>query len=363
MMKIIQQEKIVENIEQILDEFGIDYKKHNNRLSFACPIHDGSKKDGATIYTNGNGIWKCWTSHCEIHIGKSIFNLVKALLEKYNGISSLDNSIEWLEKFLKQELTEENTEYNTAKRSSINLSLNINHTKNQQEEQLITRRDVIQSLQIPSKYFIDRGFQQNTLLKYDVGLCTKSKKQMYNRVVAPVYDDEYKYMVGCIGRTQKPMCQLCRKFHFKNEICPISSIDEYYSSKWINSTGFNGENYLYNYWFAKDFINKSNAVILVEGAGDIWRLEEAGIKIGLGLFGAHLTDKQSQRLEKLSVINLIIATDNDDAGKQARALIKEKLWRHYNIYDVIVEGKDVGDCSVEQIHTSFNPILEKLRVI
>jgi DNA primase len=170
-------------------------------------------------------------------------------------------------------------------------------------------------------------------------------------------------MVGCIGRTQKPMCKLCKKFHFENESCPISSVDEYFSSKWINSTGFNGENYLYNYWFAKEFVKKTHTAILVEGAGDVWRLEEAGIKIGFGLFGAHLTDKQSQKLEKLPIINLIIATDNDDAGKKARALIKEKLWRHYNIFDIEPENKDVGDLSIEQIYSTFNPILEKLHVI
>jgi 5S rRNA maturation endonuclease (ribonuclease M5) len=359
---LINQEKILENIESILDEFGISYKIHNNRLSFACPIHSGAKTNGATLYTN-NGIFKCWTNHCEATYGKSILGFMRGLLSTNNGRDiSIDDTIKWLEKFLRCNLSEEETRENSLKRNTIHLSLIFNK-KDYKSENLIERQQVVENLQIPAGYFINRGFQADTLIKYDVGLCTKDNRQMYNRVVAPVYDDEYNFMVGCMGRTQKPQCFICNKYHNENESCPASSIDEYFSSKWINSKGFNGENYLYNFWFAQHSIKKSHTVILVEGAGDIWRLEESNIHIGLGLFGAHLTDKQAEKLEKLPIMNLIIATDNDDAGNKARALIKEKLWRQYNIFDIMMSKKDIGELSIEETKNLFNPLLEKLNVI
>jgi 5S rRNA maturation endonuclease (ribonuclease M5) len=359
---MIHQEKISQNIEQILEELGINFKRHKNRLSFPCPLHEGNNSNGATIYIDGNGIFKCWTNHCEIEYGKSLINFIRALYSKQNDKEySIDDTVVWLEKLLNESISEEDNQFNAAKTKSIHIALNLNKSINK-EEILIDRQTVISQLNIPADYFLNRGYKKSTLLKYDVGLCVKPGKQMYNRVVAPVYDDNYKYMVGCVGRTQKPKCMLCNKFHLENEHCPTSSIDEYLSSKWINSTGFNGENYLYNFWFAKNFIEKTKTVILVEGAADVWKLEEANINIGLGLFGAHLTDKQSQKLEKLPIINLIIATDNDEAGQKARLLIKEKLWRHYNIFDIVVETKDVGELSIEETKNIFNPILEKLNV-
>lgn len=358
---MINQEKIVENAETILDELGVSYKRHGNRLSFACPVHSGTKRDGAALYTTGVGIWKCWTNHCENQIGKSFLSLIKGIMSQ-NTETTLDETVRWLEKFLNISLNEENNKLSVAKHNTINLALSLVKSKNK-EEKLISRKDVLTNLQIPAKFFLTRGYLESTLSKYDVGLCVKPRKQMSYRIVAPVYDDSYNYMVGCIGRTQKPQCSMCRKFHGVNESCPNSSLDEYFSSKWINSTGFNGEKYLYNFWFAKEYISSNNTAILVEGAPDVWRLEEADIHLGLGLFGAHLTDSQAEKLEKLPILNLIIATDNDEAGQNARAIIKEKLWRHYNIFDVITETKDVGELSIEQTKSTFYPLLEKLRVI
>lgn len=357
---MIDQEKITQNIETILEELGIPYKEHSNRISLACPIHESGKNNSAAIYKGGTGTWRCWSGNCHVNEGKSVFSFIKACLSKQEGKPfSNEQTTEWLEKLLNIILDEEKSELQQTKHKTVNISLSFSKRK-KDKPLLIKRDDVIRELLIPAPYFIQRGYPTEILKKYDVGFCNKISKPMSGRCVVPIYDSEYKYMVGCMGRTLKPQCEICNKFHDKNQSCPVSSIEEYLASKWINSTGFNGEDYLYNYWFAKNHIRENKTVILCEGCSDVWRLEEAGIHIGLSLFGAHLTDSQAEKLEKLPIINLVIAMDNDDAGAKARAIIKEKLWRYYNIFDIIPTTKDIGELSIEEIKNIFNPLLGKL---
>jgi 5S rRNA maturation endonuclease (ribonuclease M5) len=95
-------------------------------------------------------------------------------------------------------------------------------------------------------------------------------------------------------------------------------------------------------------------VILCEGPGEIWRLDEAGIYNGLGLFGAHFNDGQAHKLERLHIHNLIIATDNDAAGQKVREHIESKVGRLYNIYHIIPNRKDIGETTIEEIKELFS---------
>ena len=63
----------------------------------------------------------------------------------------------------------------------------------------ITREEIREGLQRPAEYYLNRGFAEETLDTFDVGFCNVKGKPMYNRVVAPVYDEDYNY-VGCVGR-------------------------------------------------------------------------------------------------------------------------------------------------------------------
>jgi hypothetical protein len=65
----------------------------------------------------------------------------------------------------------------------------------------IERRYVTSSLVIPSEYYISRGYSAEILSKYDIGLCNKDGKEMSDRVVAPIYSDDHRYVVGCTGRS------------------------------------------------------------------------------------------------------------------------------------------------------------------
>ncbi|MAF25454.1 hypothetical protein CL634_07760 [bacterium] len=175
--------------------------------------------------------------------------------------------------------------------------------------------------------------------KFDVGVCLDSTKPMYNRVVAPVYDDDFKYIVGCVGRVQN---------------------ENHNGKKWVNSKNFHTGSYLYGYWLAKEKIRELKTVILVEGQGDVWRMHEAGIENVVGIFGSSLSDSQSRTLETSGAFTIVIMTDNDEAGKKAKNSIKSKCSRIFNIVEPEFDHKDVGDMTVEQINLELKPQLEGL---
>ena len=172
-----------------------------------------------------------------------------------------------------------------------------------------------------------------------MGVCTDTTKQMKHRVVAPVYDDDYEFMVGCVGRSQEENCN---------------------GRKWINSKSFNSGMWLYGYWLAKDKIRETRSVILVEGQGDVWRLHEAGLTNSVGMFGSSLSDAQARILETSGALNVVILSDNDSAGQKAKESITKKCERLFHIVYPEISTKDVGEMTIQQIHSELVPQLEGL---
>jgi 5S rRNA maturation endonuclease (ribonuclease M5) len=359
-MQIWNYEVIVEALPDILDHFGIKFVKFKNRLSLACPIHEGSKQDALSIYTTGTkfiGNWVCFTKHCEEEQGKTIMDFLSALLRKCEVTIPVRD---WLKGFIGGNLTEEVSPSYYSKKEAISTADIL--TKESPSQLGVSRHYIRSSLIIPAKYYLERGYTRSILERYDVGLCLSKGKQMDGRIVVPVYDDAGNNMVGCVGRTTKPHCLLCKKYHREEETCPVSSYEQYLASKWINSKDFKAENYLYNFWNVKEHVEEWNSVILTEGQGDVWRLEEAGIPIGLGVFGAKITDGQLIKLQSLPMTNIILAMDSDEAGEKANDNIVNRLRRFYNVETVKLPSKDVGDMSVEDIKALFLPILNRYKL-
>ena len=65
-------------------------------------------------------------------------------------------------------------------------------------------------------------------------------------------------------------------------------------------------------------------------------------------FGSSLSDAQLRILETSGALNVVIITDSDQAGEKARKSITKKCSRMFNIIDVRVPSKDVGDLSVSK---------------
>jgi 5S rRNA maturation endonuclease (ribonuclease M5) len=342
--------QLVPRAEEILKHFRVDYSKNGNRLILPCPIHGSDNFNSLNVYLDGEkrkGNFVCWTKHCE-QSGDSFLFIIKALLQKNTSKKvTIYSAVDFLEKHfgIDRKVEVKEPEYDFF----------LEPEKEQEEEQSfqVSRDAVRRDLEIPSMYFIKRGFKAETLNYFDVGSCNKKGYQMYRREVVPVYNLAGTGLVGYVGRSRYEQCPICGYYHNKNIQCPHNTSVAMIFHKWINSSGFRAGNHLYNSWNAKEHISNTDSIVLVEGQGDVWRLHEAGIYCAAGCFGDKITKRQFNILNKLGVQNIYLAFDNDDAGRICTHKSIELLTGYFNVHPVKLIKKDIGEHSIEELKEIF----------
>lgn len=356
---------ICDRIEDLLDHFGLEYKTNPRFISMSCPIHGGDNMGAVNLYHTGDsyrGNWKCRTHHCENIFKGSVIGFIRGILshrqknwtKQGDDFCSFQDAVDYATNFLNISLKDiKISNFEKDKNIFINNTKILTNTKDDNHNK-ISRHLVRKNLRIPSQYFIDRGFSASILEKYDIGDCIISNKEMYNRAVVPVYDIDHKYMIGCSGRSIFNKCKDCGSFH--DNMCPGKENTWKYS-KWKHSSGFKTQECLYNFWYGKEYIRDSSQVILVESPGNVWKLEENGIHNSVGLFGAHLTDKQKTILDMSGAMEVIIIMDNDEAGDKARQQIYDKCHRIYNIKQIKISKNDIAELTAEEIEKEIKRYL------
>lgn len=355
-------DSICDRVEELLDLFEIEYKNQGKMLSMSCPIHGGDNASAVNIYPDGEsyrGNWVCRTHGCEKTFRSSILGLIRGILShKHHGWSapgdklcSFKEALDFALEFTQQNLADiKIPKGEKEKRIFANVVSYINpsHANHTPLQNTVTREKIRQSLIIPAEYYIERQYTKEVLDKYDVGLCNNPDKEMYNRVVVPIYDTTYRYMVGCSGRSVFDKCDLCSSHHNPNAPCPNTD-QRWLYPKWKHNKDFKSQNHLYNFWFAKDFILESSYAIIVESPGNVWRLEENGIHNAVAIFGASLSDRQKILLDSSGAMSLIILTDNDKAGDDAAKQIISKCEHTYRVFRPQISKNDVGEMTSVEI--------------
>lgn len=364
----VMTDNLCNNIEALFDVLGIDeYKISDKMITTNCPIHDGDNDSALNLYYTGDsyrGNWKCRTHQCEETFKPSILGFIRGCLSnkrykwssKTDKICTFKETIAFAEDFLGNKLSDIKVSNNEKEKSNfVNTVRYLQASANTDSGNRISRDMIKKSLDIPSKYFIDRGFSGEVLSKYDVGDCINPSKPMHNRGVVPIYDQEYDYMVGCTGRAISDKCDNCGCYHSSEE-CPADD-RKYLYSKWKHNLGFKSQNHLYNLWFAKKFIKKTNSVIIVESPGNVWRLEESGIHNSVAVFGSSMSDMQKMILDTTGAMTIFTIMDNDEAGKKASENIFKKCQRTYNVYNIDINYPDIASMTIEQVKNEIQPRL------
>jgi DNA primase len=363
-------EKLIDNITDLLDHFGIEYQDFGNRIMFKCPIHGGDSDTNSSIMKRGIGNWRCFSEQCHENFGSSngagIIHFIQAMLQQHEDEkTTFYQAIVWAAKFVGEEVTDEALESaDESKTEFIQLCKYINR-KRENYTPVFTPRNIVRTfLKIPAEYYIKRGYSEGVLDKFDVGYCFNTGKSFFDRIITPFYDDRGEYMIGCSGRSKYERCTTCNLYHDVSLRCPMTKEEKLKTVKWKHSSNFQAGSYLYNYWNARSHIMRDHTVIIVEGPGDVWRLEEAGIHVGVAILGAALSSDQKLILEESGAINLIIATDSDDTGKKAAKSITESCRNLFNIKSIEIPEewgiKDPGGLSIDQVKQLFIPILERI---
>jgi len=363
-------------LESLLETLGVEGLSRRSRFYVGkCPIHgDADNGTAFNIFHTGHetiGNWRCFTHSCHKHFQPNIIGFVRGYISrnKYGWTDPKDvdkecsfaDAISFLMKFVGgQDLSEIKIDYQQIEQGRFVNSMTSTYAREEPARNLnISRRTVRDGLSIPAEYYVSRHYTAEILEKYDVGLCTEMGKQMFMRAVVPIYDDDHKNVVGCSGRAIFDMCPICNSYHNPTHQCPDDK-NKWKFCKWRHNYGFKGENYLYNYWYAKDYIRKSKVAIIVESPGNVWRLEEAGIHNSIATFGAHLTDGQRYILDKSGALALIVLTDPDHAGRLALENIRESCGSIYSIHSPVISDSDIGEATVTLLHNKLVPIINKI---
>ena len=352
-------DKIALNIVPVLAHFGMEVQVFDDYVTCPCPVHGGDCLTGWTMTTDRDndylGIWVCWTEHCEEEIdrltGKKKYvnnpiGLIRTLLaNKYEKENvSFGEAISFAMNLVEtnfEDLTKGSSKIDFTKNSMSNAERNFKR-REQNKKLGHPKEKVRNSLARPAKYFVDRGYSEEVLEAFDVGLSRNPKGAMRQRIIVPVYDDDGEVMVGYLGRW------------------PSEDYSKYSQPKWRFSKKFYSGAWLYGYHLAKSHIEKTGVIVLVEGQGDVWRLWEAGIKNSVGMFGCSVTDTQLRILENSSAKKIALISDNDKAGQKARISIGKKCLGKLEVTDIMIESKDVGEMSAQEIQEKIKPQIERL---
>lgn len=361
---------LCDNIETLLNTFGIDYKTNSKMISMSCPIHGGDNPSALNLYPDGDryrGNWKCRTHNCEQEFKSSVIGFVRGIIsnQKYGWSEpgdpscSFNEALDYVQAFLNKDLSSIKISKTEKEKKNFTNIVNYINAKSEKSESRITRNQIIKAINIPAQYYVDRNYSTEILNKYDVGLCDNPIKPMYKKVVVPIYDNDYKYMVGCTGRSIFEKCAKCSSYHEPNSACPDED-KKWFFPKWKHSADFKSQNYLYNFWFAKDHIYETGIAIIVESPGNVWRLEENGIHNSVGMFGSSLSDRQKILLDSSGAMTLIVLTDNDDAGKKAAQQITNKCQNTYRIFIPKISKNDVGEMTPEEINNEIKEYIQRI---
>lgn len=324
------------HLEELLDYFQIEYSVWGNRYNFVCPVHDCSDNPNAVLLYKNEGwvFWRCQTHNCHIDYGSSGKNLIRGILESRERNECSDKRLkEFLENFGTLQADPQQVE-----QQSILRFINMYGTNGagSQPDNRVTRDMIRQRLQLQPIQFLDRGLSPAILDKYDIGLCKERGKFMFDRVVIPLYNETATHMVGCTGRATKNV-----------------------EPKWLHSEDLKPGDVLFNYWYAKDFMKEFRCAILCEGPCDALKLIDNKIP-ALSMFNTELKQGQINLLDKCGVTNLIMMLDNDKAGVDGLAKIKEKYSRYYKVFGVDYSTHDPGELTANEIDIKVKPQLRKL---
>ena len=319
---------IFKDIELALSNLDMSYEILGDNIYSTCPIHEGSDNCRAFSLSKDKRIWTCWTRGCQEDHGNDIFGLIQGVLSQSTGEPvGFKEALLWVCKVLnidsydiKVEKVEEPDDF--VKLVNI-FRNNTSHQNNKLSEPTSVRYNVIH----PSPYFQTRGFSESTLLHFEVGDCADKSSSMHNRSLIPIHSDDGSEIVAHIGRSTK----------------------HYMKPKFLFTKGFDKRMFLYNYHRAIDIATSTSCLFVTEGQGDVWRLYEAGVNNAVSIFGKTLTEQQVAKLTSSEVTTLVVLTDNDQAGREAKTDIQRRLGRMFNLVFPRMTSKDIGDMPVELI--------------
>ncbi len=348
-------------IEELFSELGIRARESGESYISSCPVHGGVKLDKFRFYSTGHTghSWMCLTNSCQQVFAPNIIGLVQGYLshEEHGWEGRGDDvvlwpaAVKWLADWLKVDYESLQVDIAKSERQQFAASVELLTRDAEKSKGICSRSQFRKWVEMPDEYFLSRRFSPLSLDRHDVGYCNNPSSEMHQRSVVPVYDNDHKMVVGVIGRTHYPLCEVCRMHHSLDTSCP-AEWEHANHCKWKVSKDFNDKNFLYNLWFSKKAILDTRTVVVVEGCADVWRLASCGIENAVALLGSCLSEQQMVQLECSGCTSIICLADNDDAGNSLYQQLQQRCWFASEVYRPVFPGHDIAELTDEEVVSS-----------
>jgi 5S rRNA maturation endonuclease (ribonuclease M5) len=314
------------NIDMLFAALGIEYEDQGKIYFSCCPVHDESDNKHGFSYNTEENMWRCWTRECQTEFGCDIFGLVRGVLSKQqNRNVTFIDTVKWFCKILNIDDIKSDNVVSGPVITDFDILLNSFNAPIEKNEE---KEGIKWASEIPSNYFIGRGFDPKTMIEFGVGDSLDNKSIMRYRSIIPIHNQDGSLVVGSIGRGTK----------------------DYIEPKFLIEKGFDKRFYLYNYHRARKRAQETSCLFIAEGQGEVWRLWESGVQNVVSLFGKELSEYQEHLIEKLGITKLVILIDHDQAGRESKIKIHRRLGRFYKlIYPKIKTNRDIGQMSPESV--------------
>jgi len=303
-------------VEEVIGDF-VQMKKSGSNYKAKSPFVD--EKTPSFMISPAKQIWKCFSS------GKG-GNVVTFLMEAEH--MSYPEALRWLADKYNIEIKEDKKRTPEEIQSQSireNLAVVNEFAKNHFIRNLTESE---QGKAIGLSYFIERGFREDTIKKFDLGYCLDESKGFTDAALAKGYKLEYLEKAGLTkskdgrqfdfyrGRVIFPIHSIAGKvLGFGGRTLKADKkIAKYYNSP--ETELYNKSKILYGLFYAKGAIIKYDSCYLVEGYTDVISMHQSGVENVVASSGTSLTEGQINLIKRYSE-NITILYDGDAAGIKA----------------------------------------------
>ncbi len=340
-------------IVEVIQEF-VPLKKRGVNYLGLCPFHN--EKTPSFTVSPSKEIFKCFGC------GK-VGNAVNFIMEHEH--LSYPEALKYLAKkyhieVVEKELTPEELEKQNERESLLVLSA---YASRQFTENLFQTDE---GMTIGLSYFKERGFQQNTLKKFEAGYSFERRDAFTRRALDDGYRQDFLVKTGLSIQHEEHLFD-----RFSGRVMfPIHSLSgqvlgfggrilrsDVKTAKYLNSPEseiYHKSRIVYGIFQARKAIIQQDKCYLVEGYTDVMSLHEAGIENVVASSGTSLTQEQV-RLIKRFTPNITILYDGDPAGIKASIRgIDIVLEEGMNVRIVLLpDGEDPDSYSKKVSNTEF----------
>lgn len=303
-------------VEEVIGEF-VQLKKAGSNFKGKSPFVD--ERTPSFMVSPAKQIWKCFST-------SKGGNVVSFLMEAEHF--SYVEALKWLANKYNIEIKEDRKRSpEEIAQASIreNLSIINEFAKNTFHDNL---RKHPQGKAIGLSYFLERGFREDIIEKFQLGYCLDESDGFTKIAQAKNYKLDYLVKAGLTkvkdgrafdffrGRVMFPIHSIAGKvLGFGGRTLKADKkVAKYFNSP--ESELYNKSKILYGLYFAKNAIIKYDNCFLVEGYTDVISLYQAGVENVVSSSGTSLTTDQI-KLVKRYTENITILYDGDAAGIKA----------------------------------------------